>query len=185
MMNKAYYLIRRISQGFTNIICIGLLICVIALCVEIVMRKLWSVSLSGVHEYTQYFLAILCSFGLSQALLNQSHIRIDIVYRQSSTSMRMALDILALVSMASIALLLTYFAYPVLAKSITNKALANTPLATPLWIPQGIWFISLVWFALVSLFLPCYASYLWYSKQRNTFQEVAALHDETQEVPPC
>lgn len=30
--------------------------------------------------------------------------------------------------------------------SIVKHSAANTPLSTPLWIPQGLWFAGLLWF---------------------------------------
>jgi len=38
----------------------------------------------------------------------------------------------------------------VLAKTLDRGAMANTPLETPLWIPQSVWLGGWVWFALTS-----------------------------------
>ncbi len=35
-----------------------------------------------------------------------------------------------------------------LQKTLERGSRANTPLETPLWIPQGIWFAGWAWFAL-------------------------------------
>ena len=184
-MDKFYQMIRRISKMLTSVVCIALILCVIVLCVEIVLRKVWSVSIPGAHEYSEYFLAILSTIGLSQALLEQAHIRIDLLYRHVNTAFRKALDAIALVSLSSVAVMLTYFAYPVLSKSINNNALANTPLATPLWIPQSIWFAGLVWFATVSIFLSLYAAYLLIRKDDDAFFRIVTIHDETQGDISC
>jgi TRAP-type mannitol/chloroaromatic compound transport system permease small subunit len=40
---------------------------------------------------------------------------------------------------------LTYYAYDVVQTSWMQKSAANTPLATPLWIPQGLWMLGLAW----------------------------------------
>jgi hypothetical protein len=40
----------------------------------------------------------------------------------------------------------------VLYTSIARQSVANTPLATPLWIPQSLWLIGLIGFA-VSIYL--------------------------------
>ena len=47
-----------------------------------------------------------------------------------------------------VVLLIAYQCWPVLQKTIERGSRANTPLETPLWIPQGIWFAGWAWFAL-------------------------------------
>ncbi len=41
-------------------------------------------------------------------------------------------------------------AWPVLGKSLSNGSTANTPLATPLWIPQLLWLSGYAWFAITT-----------------------------------
>jgi hypothetical protein len=49
--------------------------------------------------------------------------------------------------------LLAWRGYGVLSTSLALEATANTPLATPLWLPQGPWFAGLVFLVLVALTL--------------------------------
>ena len=51
-------------------------------------------------------------------------------------------------SLASVAVVIAYRVWPVLAKSIKHNSTANTTLETPLWIPQSLWLAGWVWFAL-------------------------------------
>lgn len=44
---------------------------------------------------------------------------------------------------------LTYYASFVVDMSWAQNSAANTPLATPLWIPQGLWFLGLAWMCVV------------------------------------
>jgi uncharacterized membrane protein YesL len=62
------------------------------------------------------------------------------------------LDIVALVALASFMAIVVFYAFEVLASSVRFASRANTPLQTPLWIPQAIWFAGLAFF-LVTLFL--------------------------------
>ena len=54
-----------------------------------------------------------------------------------------------LVALAVFLVFLTWHAYGVAETSFTRNAAANTPLATPLWIPQGLWVLGLVWMCVV------------------------------------
>ena len=56
---------------------------------------------------------------------------------------------LALVALGVFAAYLTTHAYGVAMTSWTQKAAANTPLATPLWAPQALWVLGLAWFCIV------------------------------------
>jgi hypothetical protein len=59
------------------------------------------------------------------------------------------LDWLSLVALGVFMVFLTWHAYTVAATSFVRNAAANTPLATPLWIPQGLWVLGLVWMCVV------------------------------------
>lgn len=68
----------------------------------------------------------------------------------SSPRSRQALDIIALLALNLVAWTIALNAYPVLAKSLANGTTANTPLATPLWIPQLVWLSGYAWFAITT-----------------------------------
>lgn len=177
-MEKLYLLVQRITRFLTSLIVIALLVVVVGLCAEVFCRKLFNYSLPGIHEYSGYFLAILSTVGLSQALLTKAHIRIDILYGKVSERFRWTFDILALFCLCVIAALLAIYAYPVLAKSLANQSLSNTPLATPLWIPQVIWYFGLVWFCLASVVVFLYAVTLVVQHRLDEFeQKVGATID--------
>lgn len=61
------------------------------------------------------------------------------------------LDILALLGLVVFIFPLSYFGYKIVYSSITRHSLANTPLQTPLVIPQSIWLVGFVFFAIVLL----------------------------------
>jgi hypothetical protein len=60
---------------------------------------------------------------------------------------------LALVATAGFAALLAWRAYAVLETSIALDARANTPWATPVWIPQTAWFAGLSFLVLTAVVL--------------------------------
>ena len=119
--------------------------------VEVVLRKVFSVSMGGADEISSYVLAITCSWSFGYALFQKAHVRIDIVYIKLPPKMKAFLDSIALVMFLIYMSTLSYFAFQVLKRSVERGSTANTPLQTPLWIPQGIWFFGLVSFTLVIL----------------------------------
>ncbi len=115
----------------------------VLIAVEVVLRKIFAISLGGADEISNYVLAVTSSWTFGYALLRKAHIRIDALYLRFGRGLRVALDVSALVLFALCAALITAYAFQVLATSILRRSVANTPLATPLWIPQGLWFAGL------------------------------------------
>lgn len=131
----------------------GILLFVTAfmIAVEVLLRKIFSVSMGGADEISSYVLAVTCSWSFGYALFHKVHVRIDILYIKLPPKLKAMLDTLALLLFLLYMSTLSYFAFFVLKRSIDRGSTANTPLQTPLWIPQSIWFFGLVVFTLIIL----------------------------------
>ncbi len=124
----------------------------IMIAVEVVLRKAFAISMGGADELSSYALAISCTWGFSFALFRKSHIRIDVLYCHLPLFGRFCLDIISNVLLLFYVSILSYFAFIVVKTSVVKFSTANTPLATPMWIPQSLWLTGLLWFGL-SIFL--------------------------------
>lgn len=120
---------------------------------EVILRKVFSISMGGADELSSYVLAISCSWAFGYALLRKAHIRIDVLYARLPMKARFTCDFMALFSFIVYLAPLVYFAFLVVKTSWDRNSAANTPLQTPLWIPQGLWFAGLVVFLLTTLVL--------------------------------
>jgi TRAP-type C4-dicarboxylate transport system permease small subunit len=125
----------------------------ILIAVEVTLRKVFSISLGGAEELSSYALAISCSWSFGYALFRKAHIRIDVLYILLPQRMRYALDILSLALFGVYMLLLSYFASWVVFISIKRHSVANTPMATPLWLPQSLWLTGIFFFTLTVLIM--------------------------------
>jgi TRAP-type C4-dicarboxylate transport system permease small subunit len=114
--------------------------------VEVVLRKTVNITFGGADEISGYIFAISTSWALSCTLLHRGHIRIDLVYNYFAALGKAWLDILSLLSMACVGGMIAWYGYGVLERSYVLASKANTPLATPLWIPQAIWALGLLLF---------------------------------------
>ena len=110
-------------------------------------RKLFSFSLRGVDEVGGYVVAGTGAFGFAYALIERTHTRIDIVLGHVPKPVRNFLNVIAYAMVAGAALFITRFAYLALSESLMFNSHSPTPLQTPMWIPQGIWFLGLVVFS--------------------------------------
>ncbi len=125
----------------------------ILIAVEVVLRKVFTISMGGADELSNYALAISSSWTFGYALLRKAHIRIDVLYVRLPQWMRQSLDVLSLALFGFCSLVVSYFAFRVLLTSIQRSSVANTPLATPLWIPQGLWFAGILTLTLMVFIL--------------------------------
>jgi TRAP-type mannitol/chloroaromatic compound transport system permease small subunit len=120
---------------------------------EIGLRRLFGLSLRGAHELSGYTLALCTSWAFAWALFQKAHIRIDLLYARVPSGLQIVLNLLALVLFCFFMALAVYYAWDVLSTSWVRDSRANTPLGTPLWIPQSIWFLGLAWFGLCLVLL--------------------------------
>lgn len=164
----------------------GLLLLLTALLIatEIICRKVFSFSFGGTDELSSYTLAISCSWGFAFALFKKSHIRIDMLYRLLPLWLRHYLDILSLVLFLVFLGFVSWFSFLVVHVSTTKHSVANTPLATPLWIPQSLWLAGLLWFALTIALLLVFTIYRQITGTRSKgedFASIVTLEEEIEE----
>ncbi len=123
----------------------------IATLVEMLGRKLFSFSLQGVDEIGSYTYGIVGAFGFAYALITRSHTRVDFLLSRFPVPMRAALNLLAIATLAALAVLCAWRGWHVVRESLDMQSAAATPLGTPMWIPQTIWLCGYLLFALAAL----------------------------------
>gem|GEM_PF-74476 len=152
-MNRLLVISEKIATGAAWISGILLLATAFLIAVEVTLRKGFAISMGGADEISSYTLAICCSWTLGFALLKKGHIRIDVLYVRLPRPLQHALDLASLGLFLFIMVVLSHYSYKVVKTSFLKNSIANTPLATPLWIPQGLWFAGLILFTLIILVL--------------------------------
>ena len=156
---------------------------------EVILRKVFLMSLGGADELASYALALGTVWALSFALLHRSHIRVDALYQHLPKPICAILDVLALISILVFASILAWYGFDVWLTSWEFDSTANTPLGTPLWIPQGLWVLGLFSFVLTTLLLLVRALGALLRKDLDTVQQLAGtltvdeeLHEEMEAV---
>lgn len=133
----------------------GLLILLAALIVsvDVVTRSILRLTFLHSFELGSYAFAVSVTFGLAYTLTSRAHIRIEVFYILFKNPVRIALDLVAIVFMAIAAVAFAWFAGQTVYYTYEVGAHSNTSLAVPLVIPQALWLVGLVWFALTALWL--------------------------------
>lgn len=127
--------------------------------VEVLMRKLFGISLEGSYELGGYALAVGSTLAFTLALLGRNHIRIDILHERMPAGVQALLNLVSVLMMAAFSALLGYLAFGVIRDTLDFHATAQTPWATPLIYPQSIWYAGQVIFMVASLVLVIKAIY--------------------------
>ncbi|OED50899.1 TRAP transporter small permease subunit [Leisingera sp. S232] len=130
-----------ISTGLMLLACAGFVL------LDIGLRQLGS-SFGGTDEVSGYVMAIATSWGMSYALLELGHVRIDLLRSRVAARGRAMFDLFSLLVLSGTVTLIALKSWPVLARSLANGSRANTPLETPLALVQLPWFAGWLWFAL-------------------------------------
>lgn len=125
------------------------LACVFLISFDVMARKFFSVTVGGSDEISGYVFAISTSWSLALVLLQRGNVRVDVLYQHLPARLAALLDWLSIVALGIFIGFLTYHASSVAQTSWERHAAANTPLATPLWIPQGLWVLGLAWMCVV------------------------------------
>jgi TRAP-type C4-dicarboxylate transport system permease small subunit len=148
-MDRFHALVAAISLWMARIGGLMLVGSSVVITMEILARKVIHIPFSIGTELSSYALAIAASWSFSYALLNRAHVRIDVVRNWTPPAVRFGLDVLALGSLGAVAIILAWFAWDTVDTSWTLGARENTSLGTLLVVPQGLWFLGLIWFAFV------------------------------------
>jgi len=118
--------------------------------IETISRKLFNFSLQGADELGGYALAVGSTIAFSLALMGRAHIRVDVFHELLSRRLQAVLNWLSIVLLAALGVFIAWVAFKVLADTLEYGSTAQTPWATPLIWPQGVWYAGLVVFALVA-----------------------------------
>ncbi|MEM1431704.1 MAG: TRAP transporter small permease [Pseudomonadota bacterium] len=158
--------VERISVGLALGAGVTIALLAVLISVDIIGRDLFGVSVQGTDEIGGYVLAFVGSLGMALTLMRRGHPRIDLFFRFFPPTMRDALNVTAQVAIAGFALFMAWQAWGELESTLRFGAITNTPLQTPLWVPQSIWLAGMVFFALTCCLTSAHALWLFTTDRR-------------------
>ena len=155
---------------------------VLLICFDVLVRKFFGFTTGGADELSGYAFAISTSWSLAFVVLHRGNVRVDALYQLLPVRVSAVLDWLSLVALGVFMVFLTYYASFVVDTSWTKSSAANTPLATPLWIPQGLWFLGLVWMCLVLALMLVRASVALVTGDITTIKDLCGVRSAEEEA---
>lgn len=155
-----FRLLGLLASGFALLAGIAVLLLGLMIAFDVIARRLFGLSVQGTDELGGYTLALIGSLGLAYALLHRRHTRIDILLPFLPARLAGALHVLAVVTMAGFAVFIADHAWNAFEETWLFDSIANTPLGTPLWIPQAFWLTGTFVFALCAVAQAVHAGWL-------------------------
>lgn len=149
---------------------------------EVIARRAFGVSMGGADELSGYAFAISVTWAFAFTVLERANVRIDVLYQYLPVRLTAFLDWLALVTLGVFAVYLAYYGSQVAMLSWEQGSAANTPLGTPLWIPQTLWAVGLIWFVAVLLLMLVRASVALVTGDMSTVKTLAGMKTAVEEA---
>jgi TRAP-type C4-dicarboxylate transport system permease small subunit len=140
--------------------------------IETLARKLFNFSFEGADELGGYVLAVGSSLAFVVALVDRSHIRIDILYNRFPEKVQTVMDWVSVLSLAILGLFLVYIGRIVIVDTLSYGSTAPTPWGTPLIYPQLAWYGALCLFALCAVLLAIKATRLMIAGRHQAIAEL-------------
>ncbi|WP_165224224.1 TRAP transporter small permease subunit [Affinirhizobium pseudoryzae] len=155
---------------------------VLLITVDVLLRKFIGWTVGGSDELSGYAFAISTTWSLAYATLQRANVRVDVIYQYLPVRISAVLDWLSLVCLGVFIGFVTYYGYGVVAESISNNSQANTPLGTPLAIPQGLWFAGLVFMCLILAMMLIRASVALVTGDIETVKAITGVRSTKEEA---
>ena len=145
-MDKVWNATAIVSRVFAGLGGVLLLVAAVLVSAEVISRKLLTVVYSGSDELAAYLFAVGTTWSLAHVLVTRGHVRIDALYGHLSVRNRAILDIVALFMLGVFTLAMLDRSFDLVHSNFVEWNRSNTPLRTPLSLPQMPWVFGLALF---------------------------------------
>ena len=157
MLESIHSRLERISQLAVWVGGAALLLAALMVTVDVLSRKIFSVTMSGSDEYSGYVFSATTTWAYSYCLLHRSNVRIDALYNYLPRKVTAILDVVGLLLLFYFMSIMTYYAMVSFVDSWVNNSVSITTLGTPQWIPQLFWVAGLILFFVTLIFVVVYS----------------------------
>lgn len=173
---------KRIESILANLFGAIFLVLAFVVTVETLARKIFNFSLQGADELGGYALAIGSTLAFSLALAGRNHIRVDVFHELFPRRLKAALNWLSAMLLAAMAVLFAAVSVRVLQETLEYRSTAQTPWATPLIVPQSLWYAGLAIFMLIAVGFAGRATWLLLKRRIDELNDEFHPHSVKEEL---
>ena len=145
-MNASLKFAQKTSQVLVWIGGCLIVLSAILVTVEVILRKLFNVSLGGADEISGYAFGVATTFGFAYALFQRAHIRVDALYNLFPGWLKTIANLVGVILLAGFVGIVCIMAWGLVADTLEHGSHSITPMRTPLALPQIPWLAGWLFF---------------------------------------
>ena len=120
---------------------------------EVILRKIFNVSLGGADAISGYAFGVATAFALSYALFERAHIRVDALMGVIPRKLHTLVNLLGLILLIGFAFVVVMTVWSMVGDTLKHGSRSITPMRVPLAIPQIPWLIGWLLFVATGVLL--------------------------------
>lgn len=159
-----------------------LILAALIVTVDVILRKLFGISMAGSDELSGYAFGIATSLSLTYALLHRSNIRVDALYQHLPEWLRCTLDIVGNILLISFIGYVTWRASLLVADTYANQSRSISPLQTPLAIPQSAWLAGLLLFVVTGTVMTVSSLISFFKRDWTAIQQMFGIKSLDEQI---
>ncbi len=123
-----------------------ILLSAILVTVEVLLRKIFNISMSGADELSGYAFGVATSFGMAYTLFERAHIRVDALHNLFPGWLKIVANLVGIILLAGFVGVICYTSWGLVADTLQHGSRSITPMRTPLALPQVPWLAGWLFF---------------------------------------
>ncbi|MEO0498017.1 MAG: TRAP transporter small permease [Pseudomonadota bacterium] len=182
MLERLLFNTRRASVWLTWLA--GMLIVGSALLVtlEVLLRKLFNISLGGADEISGYAFGVATALSLSFALFERAHIRVDALVGKFPNMLRIPVNMFGLILLVSFAGVVVTMIWSMVMDTLEFSSRSITPLRVPLAIPQIPWMLGWMFFVFSGCLIGLVAVQRWWRRDESGVQDLIGVKSLDEQI---
>ena len=149
---------------------------------EVILRKLFNISIGGADELSGYAFGVATSLGFAFVLFERAHIRVDALYNLFPLWLKLIASLFGLALLTGFALVVTITGWDMVADTLEHGSRSITPMRTPLAIPQIPWLIGWVFFVFCGVLLFVAAVVAMFSGQARQADQLIGMKTVIEQI---
>ena len=152
-MDPLLDLVRRLARygvwfGGSLMVCAAFIIGI-----EVVIRKFFNMTIGGADELSSFALAIGSAWAFGFTMLDRAHVRIESLYVALPRFLGVLIDFVSHLLFTAVIAVFTWYSFTVFFDSVEMHARSQSPLGTPMAIPQCLWAVGMLFFLAIAVLL--------------------------------
>lgn len=149
---------------------------------EVLLRKLFNISLGGADEISGYAFGVATAFALSYALFERAHIRVDALMGVLPKRLHGLVNFFGLAMLIGFALVIVVMVWSMVADTLQYGSRSITPMRVPLAIPQIPWLIGWIFFVISGCLIGLTALQRLLRRDHNGVQELIGVKSIDEQI---